>query len=67
MYDWKTSQGLYKIVEVHKTRIEEWPMIGTGVEIKAKLKAMNEMNGYIPGVGGDRNYNAWAVLIKYID
>ena len=65
MRNWRTEKALYEIKEIGKGINSTYPIIATGEEISKKLKAKNEMNGYIPGLGGDKTYSATAVLLSY--
>lgn len=65
MRSWRTEKALYQIREIGKGINSTHTRIATGEEIAAILKAKNEMNGYIPGLGGDKTYSATAVLLTY--
>ena len=62
MLKYRTTNQLYTIYEISKKGTETHHRVGTEAEITAYLKSLNEMNGYVPGLGGDRSYSAWAVL-----
>lgn len=63
--NWRTDKGLYEIHEVTKRSHESYSMIATGNEIRDWCNAKEEAYGYIPGIGGDRSYSCWAVLLTY--
>ena len=63
--NWRTDMGLYEIHEVTKKSHESYTMIATGNEIRDWCKAKEEIYGYVPGLGGDRSYSCWAVLLTY--
>ena len=67
MKDWKSRNGLYEITEITRKGISKFTMIATGDQITSKLNGLNEMNGYVPGLGGDKSYSATAILLTYID
>lgn len=54
---------LYEIREVHKSSIEVYHMSGTREEISKWCKMKREAYGYIEGVGGDKKYECFAILI----
>ncbi len=57
---------LYYITERTSPRKSEtYGILATEEEIKKILKAKREMYGYIPGVGGNRNYSCYATLATY--
>lgn len=62
--NWRTKKALYRVKEISTKKAEEYSFFGTGDEVSAFIKAKNEMNGYIPGLGGDRSYSciAWLVI-----
>lgn len=62
MKNWRTEKALYSITEISQHRCETYPMMATGDEIKEYLKAKRESHGYVPGLGGDRTYDCFAVL-----
>lgn len=51
---------LFIVREIGKGINEEYHMMMTNKEMTAYLKALNENNGYIPGLGGDKSYSAVA-------
>lgn len=51
---------LFVVREIGKGINEEYHMMMTDKEMSTYLKALNENNGYIPGLGGDKNYSAVA-------
>lgn len=54
---------LYYITErTSPKKCETYPIMATEEEIKRILKAKREMYGYIPGVGGNRNYSCYATF-----
>ena len=55
------KKRLFRVLEIGKGIHQEYTMIKTDGEMSAYLKAMNENYGYIPGLGGDKNYSivAW--------
>lgn len=63
MLSWKEREALYEIHEFTKKGHEVWGIYATGAEISKILKAKNEMNGYVEGLGGDKNYACWAVEV----
>ncbi|MBQ1779672.1 MAG: hypothetical protein IIZ93_16080 [Acidaminococcaceae bacterium] len=63
MKDWRTEKKLYHFVEISKKSKEEYDMIMTGEEVSKWCKMKNEFYGYVPGLGGDRFYSCWAVLV----
>ena len=63
--NWRTDEGLYEIHEVTKKSHESYTMLATGNEIRDWCKAKEEIYGYVPGLGGDRSYSCWAVLLTY--
>lgn len=65
MAKWRTQTALYEIHEISTKAHEVWHMSATGDEISAICKAKNETNGYVPGLGGDRTYSCWAVVMAY--
>lgn len=62
--DWRTEKALYHIQETSRKGTVDSYRIATGIEIAELCKAKNEMNGYIPGCGGDRSYYCTAWLSK---
>lgn len=64
MKNWKTTKAIYKVTETSRKGSKEYLLMMTGEEISAYLKAKNDMNGYIPGLGGDRSYSCIAVLAE---
>lgn len=60
---WLTEKRLYEIHETSKKTDEVYTMYGTGEEIRDYCKKKNESNGYIDGLGGDKNYSCWAMEI----
>lgn len=67
MQNWRNRKGLYMIQESTTNKVVRYPMIATGAEISAWCKSKNEAYGYIPGVGGNRNYSCIAWLLEYKD
>ena len=65
MKDWKTTKALYRITEIRRGSKEEYTMLATGNEVSAWCKMKNEFYGYVQGVGGDRSYSCFAVLVQY--
>ena len=63
MKNWRTEKALYEFHEISKKQHEIYSMIMTGDEVSAWCKMKNEVYGYIPGVGGDKSYTCWAVLM----
>lgn len=55
------KKHLFHVLENGKGIRQEYNMIRTDSEMSAYLKAMIENYGYIPGLGGDKNYSivAW--------
>lgn len=64
--NWRERSGLYAITELRRNRREEYTMIATGDEVRDWLRAKREANGYVPGCGGDRQYECIAVLREYL-
>lgn len=63
---------MFQVVETGKGIRKTYLLMMTEKEMTTKLKAMNEMNGYVEGLGGDRMYSAvaWTVGMDgsgYID
>ena len=52
---------LYKITEIGKGHFEVYSLVMTAKEIASWLKMKREVYGYIPGVGGDRTFDCFAV------
>ena len=65
MANWRTEKRMYVIIESRRNKREEYHMLATGNEISKWCKAKNEMYGYIPGLGGDRNYTCFAYYMTY--
>lgn len=65
MANWRTETRLYEITEICNKGREVYHMMATGNEISAWCRAKNEMNGYVPGLGGDRSYSCWAVQMEF--
>ena len=65
MKNWRKEKTLYEIHEVHKNYEEVYHMVTTGEKMLEWCKNKNAVHGYIPGVGGDRNYDCWAVMVNY--
>ena len=63
MKTWRERKALYEIHEVTRKSHEVYHFLASGDEISAYCKGKNEMNGYIEGLGGDRSYCCWAVLM----
>ena len=56
---------LYEIHEISNKKPDEvYTLMMTGEELKEYLKTKREMNGYIPGLGGDKSYDCWAVEVQ---
>lgn len=55
------KQHLFTVAETCKKGTEFYHLTMTDAEMSAYLKAKQEMNGYVPGLGGDRSYGitAW--------
>lgn len=53
----------FQVVEIGKGIRETYFFTGTEKEVTAYLKGKTEANGYIPGMGGDKNYSitAWSL------
>ena len=56
---------LYEIHEISRKGQEIYRLLMTGKELNEYLKAKREMYGYIPGLGGDKSYDCWAVEVPY--
>ena len=65
MANWRTDTRLYEVTEISRKGKEVYHMLATGDEISAWIKAKNEMNGYVPGLGGDRSYSCFAIQATY--
>ena len=65
MASWKETKALYEVHENSKKKSEVYMMAATGNEIAAWCNSKNEANGYIDGLGGDKSYSCWAVVINY--
>lgn len=65
MKNWRTAKALYSIVENSKKETTITPMVATGEEVSRLCKAKNEFYGYIPGIGGNKSYQCYAVLERY--
>lgn len=52
---------VFHFIEYKGGHKNEWFDYATVEEVKATCKVKQEINGYIPGLGGDRNYSiiAW--------
>lgn len=62
----------FQVVETGKGIRKTYILIMTEEQMTNKLKGLNEMNGYVEGIGGDKNYSAVAWTIDengygYID
>jgi hypothetical protein len=56
---------LYEIHEIsNKNPDKVYTLMMTGKELKEYLKGKREMYGYIPGCGGDKSYDCWAVEVQ---
>ena len=64
MKNWRTEKALYQITEISKKKYEQYPIMATGDEVKALLKAKRDAYGYVTGLGGDKSYDCFAVLMK---
>ena len=55
------KKHLFHVLENGKGIRQEYNMVRTDSEMSAYLKAMEENYGYVPGLGGDKNYSivAW--------
>lgn len=51
------KQHLFNVVELRKNKKEEYALMMTDEEMTAYLKGKRDMNGYIPGLGGDKCYS----------
>lgn len=66
------KQHIFQVVEQGKGIRETYTMMMTDEEMSKYLNGKREMNGYIPGLGGDKTYGivAWHVGTEgqaYID
>jgi len=52
---------LYEIHEISRKGDDVYTVTMTGKELKKFLQGKREMYGYIPGCGGDKSYDCWAV------
>ena len=57
-------KNLYEIYEVCRKGTEKYSVYMTEDEVRAFLKTKREMYGYIEGFGGDKSYDAFAVLCR---
>lgn len=55
---------LYEIHEISKKKNDVYTLMMTGKELKEYLRSKREMYGYIPGCGGDKSYDCWAVELQ---
>lgn len=56
---------VYEIHEVsNKQEDKVYTLMMTGKELKKFLQGKREMYGYIPGCGGDKSYDCWAVEVQ---
>lgn len=55
------KKHLFKVCEMWKSKKEEYSLVMTDEEMKSFLKVKRNANGYISGVGGDKNYVIFAV------
>jgi len=55
---------LYEIHEISRKGDTVYTLMLTGKELKDYLKSKREMYGYIPGLGGDKSYDCWAVEVQ---
>ena len=63
---------MFQVIETGKGIRKTYMMMMTEEQMSKKLKGLNEMNGYIEGVGGDRTYSAVAWTVgndgsEYVD
>lgn len=58
------KKNLYEVHEISKKAHEVYPVWMSENELKDFLKAKSDCYGYIPGVGGDKSYSCWAVLMR---
>lgn len=61
----KANEHLFQVVEYRRNRTEKWTMVMTDEEMTSYLKASMEMNGYVSGLGGDKNYSIVAWYMGY--
>lgn len=54
---------IYEIHEISRKGQEIYTLMMTGKELKQYLQNKREAYGYIPGVGGDKSYDCWAVEV----
>ena len=59
------KKHLFTVREVGRGIDKEYSMMMTDDEMTKFLKAKNDMNGYLPGLGGDRTYSAIAWYCEY--
>lgn len=55
---------LYEVHEISKKKNDVYNVMMTGKELKDYLQAKRDMYGYIPGLGGDKSYDCWAVELQ---
>ena len=55
---------LYEIHEISRKGDNVYTLMMTGKELKEYLKSKREMYGYVPGCGGDKSYDCWAVELQ---
>ena len=60
-----TKVRTFEVTEYWKNRKEVWHFTGTNREMRDKAEGMRLFNGYIPGVGGDKNYRVVIVELTY--
>lgn len=65
MKKWMTETRLYEITEISKKSKEIYHMKATGKEVAEWCKMKNDAYGYVDGVGGDRSYSCYAVLMTF--
>ena len=53
----------FKITEISNHKIESYYVRMTTDEVKIFLKNKRNAYGYIPGVGGDRSYDCYAIEV----
>lgn len=59
----QSNKKLFEITEISKSNLERYFLKMTEEEVKVWCKMKREAYGYIEGVGGDRSYDCFAVLI----
>ncbi len=59
------DKRIYEITEMWRNKLERYCLKVSVEELKDYLKSHRESNGYIEGVGGDKSYECYAVLMEF--